>query len=88
MPSAGRMACSCGYKQKEGKICEKKIKEKKLEIIDSKQTNKILPTVDADCEGCGHEKAYFWMLQTRSSDEPETRFFKCCKCGHQWREYD
>jgi DNA-directed RNA polymerase subunit M len=31
--------------------------------------------------------AYFWTQQTRGADEPETRFFKCTKCSHTWREY-
>lgn len=39
------------------------------------------------CPNCGYEEAYFWMMQTRSADEPMTRFYKCRRCGHSWREY-
>lgn len=35
---------------------------------------------------CGGEKAYFYQLQIRSADEPMTTFYKCTKCGNQWRE--
>ena len=44
-------------------------------------------TSQYDCKKCGHEKAFFWTLQTRSSDEPETRFYKCVKCNFVNREY-
>jgi len=39
------------------------------------------------CPSCGYEEAYFWMIQTRSADEPMTRFYKCKRCGYTWREY-
>ncbi|ODV60787.1 DNA-directed RNA polymerase III core subunit RPC11 [Ascoidea rubescens DSM 1968] len=37
-------------------------------------------------ENCGNDRAYFFQLQIRSADEPMTSFYKCVKCGHQWRE--
>ena len=40
-----------------------------------------------DCKKCENTEAYFWTLQTRSADEPETRFFKCTKCSTVHREY-
>lgn len=82
------MACSCGYKSKqaETKITEKsKEKKKKLEIIEEEA--EAYPLVDKECPSCGHNKAYFWEIQTRASDEPATRFFKCEKCKKVWREY-
>lgn len=88
MPSKGKMVCGCGYKQNEATITEKKKEKKSLEIVEGNQGEKINPEIDADCAKCGHGKAYFWLMQTRASDEPETRFFKCVKCGHQWREYE
>lgn len=35
---------------------------------------------------CDSKKAHFVQLQMRSADEPPTTFFKCVKCGHQWRQ--
>lgn len=47
----------------------------------------ILPVTSVDCPNCGHNKAEYWSQQTRSTDEPETRFYRCVKCKHTWREY-
>tara|TARA_Y100000310_G_C20650818_1_gene799312 strand:- start:76 stop:345 length:270 start_codon:yes stop_codon:yes gene_type:complete len=41
-----------------------------------------------ECPKCANIGAYWWTEQTRSSDEPETQFFRCTKCKHTWREYD
>ncbi|EEC01389.1 RNA polymerase III, partial [Ixodes scapularis] len=45
-------------------------------------------STEEKCPKCGHERAYFMQIQTRSADEPMTTFYKCCNqlCGHQWRE--
>src|SRR3989338_8967051 len=47
-----------------------------------------LPVTDKECEQCGNKRAYYWLIQTRSSDEPPTQFFKCTneKCKYVWRE--
>lgn len=45
-----------------------------------------LPTTAAQCPGCGHGEAYWWMRQMRGADEPETRFYRCTKCNKTWRE--
>ncbi|MCK5282973.1 MAG: transcription factor S [Nanoarchaeota archaeon] len=85
------LACSCGYKSKEvekATIKEEKIeKTKEVEIIEHSAIE-TLPKMDAECPECGHKKAYFWLVQTRASDEPETKFLKCIKCGHTWRDYN
>jgi len=60
-------------------------KEEKVEIIEDEPTT--LPTTHARCPSCGHDKAHWWLRQTRGADEPTTRFFRCVKCGHTWREY-
>ena len=80
--------CDCGFSSQAQK---KQIKEEVninddiavIEDIDS-----VNPLADATCSKCGHEKAYWWLQQTRAGDEPETKFFKCEKCKHTWREYD
>ncbi|MDY6769466.1 MAG: transcription factor S [Candidatus Nanohaloarchaea archaeon] len=46
------------------------------------------PTTDEECEECGNDTAYWWTEQTRSADEPPTRFYRCTECGETWREYD
>jgi DNA-directed RNA polymerase subunit M len=38
------------------------------------------------CPKCGHNEAYWILRQMRGSDEPESRFYECTKCGHKWRE--
>ncbi len=38
------------------------------------------------CEMCKNELAYYYQMQTRSADEPMTTFYKCTKCGHNWKE--
>uniref|UniRef100_A0A2A4JH80 DNA-directed RNA polymerase subunit n=1 Tax=Heliothis virescens TaxID=7102 RepID=A0A2A4JH80_HELVI len=45
-------------------------------------------STDAVCPKCGHGKAFFMQLQTRSADEPMTTFYRCCnhKCAHNWRD--
>lgn len=86
LPKEGKMKCSCGYVQEEGKISDKKKKRKEIVVMDEKSTE-VLPKIKYDCKNCKNTEAYFWTLQTRSSDEPETRFFKCTKCSSVFREY-
>ncbi|MBN1385748.1 transcription factor S [Candidatus Woesearchaeota archaeon] len=84
------MACSCGYKSSDtdsARITEKRKDDGRgLEIIDRQPDT--YPKVEAKCEKCGHDKAFFSTQQTRAGDEPETKFFKCEKCGHIWRDYN
>ncbi len=86
MPKDGKMKCSCGYVQQEGKIKEKKKKTEEVAVVDKKQPD-VYPKMKYDCKKCDNNEAFFWTLQTRSADEPETRFFKCTKCGNINREY-
>ncbi|MBS3132348.1 transcription factor S [Candidatus Woesearchaeota archaeon] len=84
------LACSCGYKSTE--IDQAKIKEpgakkgRAVEVIEKGELE-TLPKTGAECPKCGHKTAYYWLVQTRASDEPETKFLKCEKCGHTWRDY-
>ena len=64
-----------------------KIEEKSEIAIVSKKDTQVLPIVNEQCKKCKHKEAYFWTVQTRSGDEAETKFFKCTKCEHTWREY-
>lgn len=84
------LACSCGYKSKDTQqatIKEEKLeKAKEVHVIDKEQFE-TLPIMETECPECDHKKAHFWLVQTRASDEPETKFLKCVKCGHIWRDY-
>jgi transcription factor S len=55
---------------------------------DSAGSDETLPVTKAECKKCGNVMAYYWMMQTRSADEPSTRFYRCTKCNHTWREYE
>lgn len=60
--------------------------KKQIGVIKDKDTD-VFPVINAVCVKCGNDKAYFWTSQTRAGDEAETRFFRCTKCKHTWREY-
>ncbi len=67
---------------------EKKPADKILVLTEKDLAERAnLPIVTAHCPKCGNDKAYWWMIQTRSADEPSTRFYRCTKCGYTWREY-
>lgn len=46
----------------------------------------MLRTVNCPNENCDGREAYYKQAQIRSADEPMTTFFRCVKCGHDWRE--
>ena len=83
--------CSrCNYSSKTKlkiKTSEKITEPKGSVAVVKKEDSKLLPMVAETCEKCGNKEVFFWTVQTRSSDEAETRFFKCVKCDHTWREY-
>ncbi len=63
--------------------------EKERIVVVGEQKIETLPKMKgAVCPRCGHDEAYYWLMQTRRADEPPTRFFRCARCGHVWREYD
>jgi len=76
----------CGHEQK-GNVELKEKGAKNEEIVVIEKEIETHPVVDAVCPKCGNDKAYFWTRQTRASDEPETKFYKCAKCRHIWRDY-
>jgi len=78
----------CGYKSdSRGKdeIIKTPSKDKAFKIIEEELDT--LPTINVNCPKCDHDEARYFMRQTRAADEPTTRFYICCECGHRWREY-
>ena len=90
IPKRKNFGCPrCNYSSK-GKVILKtteKITEHNEGVVVSKETQGVHPIVNETCKECAHEKAFFWTVQTRASDEAETKFFRCVKCDHTWREY-
>ena len=84
----------CGYCRDFGSEDSKKftIKETinrspKEKIVVIEEDIDTLPKTREECPKCKNMEAYWWEIQTRSSDEPSTKFFRCTKCSHTWREY-
>ena len=81
---------SCGASQKaksDIKLSSKVEKKEEMEVIDTGSADEIHPTTTVECPECANMEAYYWTKQTRAGDEPETQFFKCTACQHQWRDY-
>ncbi|MEM1938535.1 MAG: transcription factor S [Acidilobaceae archaeon] len=62
-------------------------KDRTIVVASKRQLATLEEVKGVICPKCGHDKAYFWMMQTRAADEPPTRFYRCIRCNHTWREY-
>jgi len=81
------MVCACGHRVKKenaGAIKEKVTQHKEVTVVDKEI--QVLPKTEIICLKCNHKEAYWWEQQIRSADEPATRFYKCAKCSHVWRD--
>lgn len=90
MPSEGKLVCNnCSEtvvpSGKSTTIVTERRQDREILVVDEKTD--ILPKTKAKCAKCGHNEAYWILRQTRASDEPETRIYRCVKCSHSWREY-
>jgi len=89
------LACpKCGYEKstKEKIVTAQRVVEtvpKKQIAVIGREAQKFhtMPKTKAECPKCGNVEAYWWITQTRGSDESPTQFFRCVKCGYTWREY-
>lgn len=90
----------CGYSEKESQsnidnsqLAKAKKEEGMVEkksvfnVFDESEKDDTLPTINIVCPKCAHNEAVWWMIQTRSADEPTTQFYRCTKCSHTWRDY-
>tara|TARA_B100001750_G_scaffold205333_1_gene182317 strand:- start:3037 stop:3357 length:321 start_codon:yes stop_codon:yes gene_type:complete len=81
----------CDYSEAQGSEIQNNTSEEEPNsdflVLDENEGKDIMPTIEIECEKCGNNKAVWWMLQTRSADEPTTQFYRCTKCEHTWRNY-
>jgi DNA-directed RNA polymerase subunit M len=58
------------------------------EVIDDADKQRgVLTSRTYICPKCDSDAVYAELVQTRASDEPETRILTCSECRHGWREY-
>lgn len=87
---SGLQCPKCGYSESQEEKQTKKVDEPVEESIlafEGNEGEESHPTIKIECEKCGHDEAIWWMLQTRSADEPTTQFYRCTKCSYTWRNY-
>ena len=80
----------CGHSEIQNKKIKKTQEENTkpdLNVLAENEGKETVSTIKIDCEKCGNDEAVWWMLQTRSADEPTTQFYRCIKCNHTWRNY-
>ncbi|MGD2106209.1 MAG: transcription factor S [Nitrosopumilaceae archaeon] len=81
----------CGYVEGDISTQQKKVTQEEsteaFNVFAENEGEESLPTIKIECESCGHDEAVWWMLQTRSADEPTTQFYRCTKCRNTWRNY-
>ncbi len=86
----GLRCTKCDYTEG-GATTTKQVEEEEevseFNVLEKSDGQETLPTIKIDCEKCGHDQAVWWMLQTRSADEPTTQFYRCVKCNFTWRNY-
>ena len=78
----------CGYEKKKcgSNIVVSRQKKKDLALIEDSNKTNVLPKTKIKCPKCENGEAYWIIRQMRGSDEPESRFYTCTKCGYKWRE--
>ena len=67
---------------------EQEVDERHRTEDDEEKEDRALPTIDAKCDECDSDTAYYYLQQTRAADESETRFYICTECDNKWRDYD
>lgn len=91
-----KMKCrSCGeYQEAEAedmKVTEEKEEDPmdRLNVNEAGDEETSRPTTERECKACGEKtEQEWWMKQTRASDEPPTRFYRCTQCDNVFKSYD
>lgn len=95
-PHGGNLVCrkeGCGFERamttKDNVLSRvmTEAQEKPPEPLVLDEVASALPRTRIECPKCGNFEAMWYMRQTRASDEPETRIYRCTRCSHTWREY-
>lgn len=93
-PHEGDVVCSnpkCDYSRKIGEADDAQVvktkRKEKMETLVLDEIIETLPKTRIECPDCGNGEAFWKLRQTRASDEPETRIYRCTKCGYTWREF-
>ena len=88
---SGLRCPKCDYSEEQKNKQTKKVVEEETQsefnVFTESDKDETLPTIKIECEKCGNDEAVWWMLQTRSADEPTTQFYRCTKCRYTWRNY-
>lgn len=87
---SGLKCPKCGHEEDKEVKQPSKIEEEfesDLNVFEENEGQDTMPTIAKECEKCGNGEAIWWMLQTRSADEPTTQFYRCTKCRYTWRNY-
>lgn len=92
MPKDGRFFCrKCqAFRQTSGQsvmVHSAKQEQRETVILEGENLDILPRTQDVECPACGHRDAWWFLRQTRKSDEAETMFLECTKCRHRWRRY-
>lgn len=91
LPKDGKLECGCGYVKDLSDSNDYEV-SREVKVEDNVkmlgEDVDVGPVTNETCPECGHDKATYKLLQTRSADEAPTRIFTCTKCKHTWRAYD
>ena len=91
-PADGKLVCrnpACGWRSEgpgESRVVSSGAAAGKSRVV-LEGAHEARPEQVITCPKCGHNKAFFHLMQTRRSDEPPTQINECVKCHHSWREY-
>ncbi|CAG9463166.1 unnamed protein product [Pedinophyceae sp. YPF-701] len=85
-----RLYCgSCDYEYEMDRTISQDVPLEKKDVDDVLGSEEMWATAaktQAMCPRCHHDEAYLKEFQTRSADEPTTRYHRCTKCHHAWKE--